>query len=497
MYEPPCDCAICREQFYLYARQAERHNDSTYKLRLTDHEAQALLRNLTKDINDSRDYLKNQCSKYGASIRSKWTNKRPQKRAELLLEVDNTMYEFQWGEARHSYNYQTGNIGTWMRSCRNFNLLPYLNIEALQKDPARFLNLLYNRFHYPPQDWAAYDNHKLRLPWNTGAFEVMFNEKAVIMHGQQYGKLAGWNREQAHCLEIIGFPKAQLILEAQAHLLKVLRGVVERLTEGSLPETSLDDWTRIAERGFKQASACEFASSFVNQPFSPPPTFDVKNFLKIATTRRDVAGNHVELLQKDPSYLHHYVKLIAEYHVCKIYGDVDQHEVTALEIVNDVHIFWGWQWILEELEIVKYNASQVHMTRGQSLPSKLDDALSSLYAMLTYMIDRRSRHIQAVLPQRPGFSSSWMSGRDSFPGRVTLKRNDGLNMAQRFMKDPLDWCLTQLLGKPDGGVLYEREMLFAFLDSYLAGASRNRNCAWTSCCLTSIPIFLLSTKCDY
>jgi hypothetical protein len=90
------------------------------------------------------------------------------------------------------------------------------------------------------------------------------------------------------------------------------------------------------------------------------------------------------------------------------------------------------------------------------------------------MIDRRSRHIQAVLPERPGFSSKWTSDRDSFPGRVKLERNDGLNMAQRFMKDPLDWCLSQLLGEPDGGVCYEREMLFAFLDSYLAGAPREQ-----------------------
>jgi hypothetical protein len=257
------------------------------------------------------------------------------------------------------------------------------------------------------------------------------------------------------------------------HLLSVLKKVVERLTEG-LSESSPDNWTRIAKLGFKQDSACEFASSFVNQPFSPPPTFDIEKLLAIATTRRDVAGDHVELLQTDPSYLRHYVKLIAEYHICKIYGDVDHYEVTALEIVNDVHIFWGWQWILKELEIVKYNASQVEMTRGQSLPSTLDGALSSLYAMLTYMIDRRSRHIQAVLPERPGFSSNWTSDRDSFPGRVKLERNDGLNMAQRFMKDPLDWYLSQLLGEPDGGVCYEREMLFAFLDSYLAEAPREQ-----------------------
>jgi hypothetical protein len=40
------------------------------------------------------------------------------------------------------------------------------------------------------------------------------------------------------------------------------------------------------------------------------------------------------------------------------------------------------------------------------------------------------------------------------------------------MADPLEWCLLQLLGEPDNPASYEREMLFDFLDSYLAGALR-------------------------
>jgi hypothetical protein len=469
----PATAKFVKEQFYSYARQRECHNDSTYKRRLTDHEAQALVRDLTKDIKESRSYLKTQCSKYGASIRSKWTNKRPQKRTELLLEVDNTMYEFQWGEARHAYNFQNTNLGTVMRDVRNFNLLPYLNLEALQKDPARLLNLLYNRSHYPPEDWAAYDNHKLRLPWHTGAFEVMFNPNAVIMHGgPQYGELTGWNQNQAHCLEIIGFPKAQLILEAQAHVLRILRGVVERLTQGLL-ESCPDDWTKFAELGFKEGCSCEFASSFVNQPFSPPPTFGIDKLLAIATTRRDMSGDHVELLQREPSYLRHYVKLVAEYHLCQNCDEVDPYEVTARDIMNDIHTFWGWQWIFEEVTILR-NASQVKINRGQPLPSALDNALSSLYAMLVYMIDRQSRRLLVVLHERPGFTSSWRSDFTNFPGWVKRERSDGITMADRFMKDPLDWCLTQLLGvpgEPDHPEVYELEMLFAFLHFYLAGAS--------------------------
>jgi hypothetical protein len=137
-----------------------------------------------------------------------------------------------------------------------------------------------------------------------GSFGVLFNPNAIIMYGPKYGELTGWNEKQAHCLEIIGFPRAQLILEAQAHLMRVLGGVIERLTKG-LQESSPDSWTRIAELGFKHASSCEFASSFVNQPFSPPPTFDIEKLLVIAATRRDLTADHIWLLQTDLSYLRH------------------------------------------------------------------------------------------------------------------------------------------------------------------------------------------------
>lgn len=51
------------------------------------------------------------------------------------------------------------------------------------------------------------------------------------MHGSDYGKVVPWDKDAAHPWDIVGFPRAQLILEAQRHLMQVLRGVVERLTE--------------------------------------------------------------------------------------------------------------------------------------------------------------------------------------------------------------------------------------------------------------------------
>ncbi len=53
------------------------------------------------------------------------------------------------------------------------------------------------------------------------------------------------------------------------------------------------------------------------------------------------------------------------------------------------------------------------------------------------------------------------------PGKALAIRADGIREPGCFYKDPLDWCLRQLLGPPDGAVKYEYAMLFAFLDNYL------------------------------
>ena len=47
-----------------------------------------------------------------------------------------------------------------------------------------------------------------------------------------------WEEKVAHRLDIIGFPKGQIILEAQDTLLSFLSSVVDQLTEGSMKPRS-------------------------------------------------------------------------------------------------------------------------------------------------------------------------------------------------------------------------------------------------------------------
>lgn len=49
------------------------------------------------------------------------------------------------------------------------------------------------------------------------------------MQGSKYGQLKKWEKDAAHRFDIIGFPRAQLILEAQEKILKLLRNIVEQI----------------------------------------------------------------------------------------------------------------------------------------------------------------------------------------------------------------------------------------------------------------------------
>ena len=49
------------------------------------------------------------------------------------------MYQYRWERGRYQAERQWGDIGTRIRSFRNFNSLPYIDVEALREAPCTFL----------------------------------------------------------------------------------------------------------------------------------------------------------------------------------------------------------------------------------------------------------------------------------------------------------------------------------------------------------------------
>jgi len=124
-----------------------------------------------------------------------------------------------------------GDKGSWSwetaRENRKTWLLYWLNVEALKTDPARLLGLLNNRTRFFPVDWAPCDDANLDFGYNQGFLGIYFSSLCIIMHRPTYGEVVQWSEDAAHRLEIMGFPRTQLILEAQETLLQILASVVD------------------------------------------------------------------------------------------------------------------------------------------------------------------------------------------------------------------------------------------------------------------------------
>ena len=104
------------------------------------------------------------------------------------------------------------------------------------------------------------------------------------------------------------------------------------------------------------------------------------------------------------------------------------------------------------------------------MPSKYDKVLGALELTLVNQMHFRSMHLHAFMPQRPGFRHHW-SFDHSIRGMTTRKRADSLPSEKEFYRDPLDWCLCQMLGAPDVAFRFDHAMLFAFLDEHLSKSS--------------------------
>lgn len=467
---PPCECVDCVTQFR--SDQEQNVDRFVYERDLPTAKATQIVAKHMEGIQSHRAYLQRMCVFHGNTITNRWRKKSRDKREACLLQADPTMYPQQWFLPRLTYEFPHW---TTARAFRKTWLAPYINLEALKSDPARFLSILHNRSQYSPEQWAPYDNKQIGPGWAYGGFALEHYAGCVVMQGPKYGQLTKWEKDAAHRFDIIGFPRAQLILEAQENILSLLRNIVEQILEGvdtsKQGQSTSEKWMQITRLGFREVSRIEFASPFLNQPFSAPPLFDIDNHLSMARARMQAAKDHLWLLQTEPSYMRFAMKDLNQGAAFEVVSRADSYSIMAHEFIHDVMVFVSWQWVVDEWENVKttYLRYRDSIYPGQRLPEKFDNALGALELMLVNQLHIRSRNLGAFNPQRPGFRHLWVHQHVK-PGEITLRRATKMSMPEIFAKDPLDWCLTQMQGDPDDPRRFDHAMLFAFLDQHLSTA---------------------------
>jgi hypothetical protein len=312
------------------------------------------------------------------------------------------------------------------------------------------------------------------------------------MRGNNYGQTRKWNETAAHNWRAIGFPRGILLLEAQQRLMSLLRGVVGKLLEGLVrvdTKSRSDHFTKTRQCGLKRCSdsassiSNEFASVYLHQSFSAPPAFDIKGLLSSAQIQLNMWGDHLWLLQTEPSYMRRYGMLLMQGSHGENLTKTNQNIFITQEMMKDAIWYWSWEWILEEARKLCKVQEELKVTLGSGghLPERYERAIGSLQAFLRHQLKFRAIDISFILPSRPGFQSSW---KIYYKQRlqstlITRQRADlGITHFDLFFKDRLEYCLTRLMILPhlkecfDLMVQHEYARVFAILDEHLSEMSK-------------------------
>lgn len=455
--------------------EAQRFDRYLYETIVKPDAARTTLTDFVNKIKEDRVYLTNLCNKFGNSILGRWKKKSRDKREALLLLADPTIEKEPWFRLRTD-----GEAVTWqeVRPLRNSWLLPYLSTATLKAHPSVLLGLLYNRVLHSPEEWAPFDSEIVRQGWADGYFDLEYcGYYCVVMHGIDYGKLVPWDKDAAERCDIVGYPRARLIIEAQALMFSRLRAIVDLILEGIDRDSSgaCDKWLETVRTGFKQSNSIEFWSDYINQPFSSPPKLDVDYYCSVAKARMQAARDHLWLLQTDPSYFRRFIKVLA---VGEVYTTAWRYVLIAKDIHQAVMDYLRWRELSEEWSTIQsyYRRFRDNIHPGQPLPWRLEHSLSLLEGTLIAALDRRARHLNGYIAQRPGFQHYFkftvLSKPPSKPGQhmFSIESVCESSSYQLYRADPLYWTLTQLQSQSNVQFRFDHSELFARLEAHLSEA---------------------------
>ncbi|KUJ23766.1 uncharacterized protein LY89DRAFT_2307 [Mollisia scopiformis] len=262
-----------------------------------------------------------------------------------------------------------------------------------------------------------------------------------------------------------GYPRASLILEAGYEISKMLRAVTEKLVVGLSPSSGTRDrFGSMASMAIQPSVFVESGSRYLGRPFASPPSCAIEDLLSIASDRVEYTFGHVTLLQTDPAFLRWYTQELLDNALlsaeCKSMPEVC-YGLAAEHISRDVANFWVWKGIVGELNYLKSVDNSKHND------PRLLSAMGALESLILHHIDHLERHICSCILQRPAFKDLWDIKYPAFG--VAKTSNKGFKSAlDLFKKDPLHWCLTQILTSTKTKDGFDHAMLFAFLNNLLS-----------------------------
>ncbi|KAI1348841.1 hypothetical protein F5Y01DRAFT_306462 [Xylaria sp. FL0043] len=446
-----------------------------YSSELSNSEANTVISGHLSTIREAKDVLARKLGTHADVLMSRWKKLSQTKRVKLLQSIAPDMAINQ----RHYFDRffdkdfdQYDAAPTDMMRHRTF-LLPWMDIETLKSHPHILFALLYYRTQYPPQAWAAFDIKQLDFGWKRAYFQVHSSQKGVLVHGPRYGELVDWDHSASQSAGILGFPKAELLFEAQAYLMEVLRDLVLRVLidvdENAPARTS--KWRELIDtRNFRRTNEIELWSPYTFPAFSPPPKFELHRVISLAGARLDTVKDYLWQLQSDPVHMRRQIKLFLGTKANTEPKRRSRLSFFVMYLKSEVFSYMMWRWI--EIECKKIEDLQRRfcgsIQLGQSLLGNCETALGELEMILIFILNQTGHSL---------FRDATVSGTiftrctiRTTPDQSTVVNIDIDMPDPENFKDPLFWDILQMYLSSGGSryELFDNAYLFRDIQHHLS-----------------------------
>ncbi|KAI7349555.1 hypothetical protein KC354_g13173 [Hortaea werneckii] len=489
---PNCnrDCVECMPQFCTAA-------DKRQVINISNATAKEKAKKLATQAEQDRQYLQIKLQQYGDAVKKKWEKLARERRRALILAAQPSLYQDKWPELRSMFGYDHKAFGNheevWVdvrdtkklqelaargEKFRNGYMVPYLNLETLMDDRSKILSLLHYRSTYKLEDWVMFDSAQAKRAVEGGNLSREYNENCVIMFGERYGDLVKWHRAQCHRWNLIGYPRAIIILEAQAFLLGFLR----RLVDGIVPPSSTAtvgnaEWTLLASRGFKATNQTESWSALAKQPFSAPPSLAPADISKKVRAQLQAAEDHLRFLQTDPAYFHRSIAMQRKgEHFVHMSSEEISTSIASFAVVLPITHVTRLRQLLEECEYVQrvHDQYKSSIEVGGVLPEVYERALGALEIFVINLYHAERYLLAEMLPRSPGFyrNHKYLKNADGHTvSKIRLRKTDcdpNETNEACYSDDPLLFAMYNLCGDPEDNRLFSIPFLMSFIEDLLA-----------------------------
>ncbi|GIZ40951.1 hypothetical protein CKM354_000427100 [Cercospora kikuchii] len=396
---PGCDtrCTVCTGQWFGPDQAAKLD----YERSLTDKEAAKQIEELKTATINNLNYIRTFIEKHGNTIVKAWKSRSSDKRRDIIRQAMPDVVPrpgFLVNELFKRRNSPA--LPAFLRKYHNSILLSYLDVETLSRKASNLLFLLYHRTRSRPAAWVSFDCLQLESWFTAPMIRTSYNSHCVQMHSNQYGQLISWEKDAAHRLDMIGFPMASLVFQAQHQMSILLRSFVDAIVEqpklttiqgrDRLDALILDQLKDIQEQVEDVGSVSWYCNA--------PAKLSLDVFKDVFCARFNDAADELWLMQTDPAYLRRYLSRF-EGATMEGLGPEDARKWKAYTAVIPLAIWDGWRALFieaeESLDIIE--AIEEPIIAGRPLPEEYEVALASFERALLDEFRSQSVHISAII----------------------------------------------------------------------------------------------------